>query len=337
MIKTKTNDIWQIVRGISILSVVLIHCETAMGPEYSEAERIYYLFFRNLISFPVPAFFFMSGYFLNMSGSIVGFYKKRFPRLIVPYIVYSCAYMVLSCLAGVNFSAWDIVKKILIGGAATPFYYIIVLLCFTIVSPYLYKCVSDSRSSCLIMLISPIILIASYIALAAGVDWWVYLKYSAIWLSFYYGGMLVRMYRPKIVLSHAIVLFFVSFFMQILESVVLLKNLYFSVAYSQMRVSSFLYSASVIMIAYCYSEKETKNTLLGKALIKIGDNSYPLFYMHSLGLIICNVFFSRMGISFPLPLAHIIQASVSLAVSAILIILIRVIIKSRSFRMVLGV
>ncbi len=63
MRESKKIDLWQVVRGICIICVVQIHCLAGIGDVYSPVEQVYYLLVRNLINFPVPVFFFISGYF----------------------------------------------------------------------------------------------------------------------------------------------------------------------------------------------------------------------------------------------------------------------------------
>lgn len=58
------NDFWQIVRGVCILAVILIHCPS--GGSYGSIETSVWLILRQFINFPVAIFFFMSGYFTNI-------------------------------------------------------------------------------------------------------------------------------------------------------------------------------------------------------------------------------------------------------------------------------
>lgn len=54
---------WQIIRGICILAVVLIH--SFIGFEYIDGRDISYIIIRQFINFAVPTFVFMAGYFVN--------------------------------------------------------------------------------------------------------------------------------------------------------------------------------------------------------------------------------------------------------------------------------
>lgn len=57
----KKQQYWQIVRGICILAVVMIHC-----PQGKEGfGQTVWLGIRQIINFPVALFIFMAGYFVN--------------------------------------------------------------------------------------------------------------------------------------------------------------------------------------------------------------------------------------------------------------------------------
>lgn len=62
------NGFWQIIRGICILAVILIHCPNAIS--YGAAETSAWLVLRQVINFPVAIFFFMSGYFTNIQKCV---------------------------------------------------------------------------------------------------------------------------------------------------------------------------------------------------------------------------------------------------------------------------
>lgn len=55
------NQYWQMIRGVCILAVVMIHCPQGAVGE----DRIVWLITRQLINFPVATFIFMAGYFVN--------------------------------------------------------------------------------------------------------------------------------------------------------------------------------------------------------------------------------------------------------------------------------
>ncbi len=57
----KKNNFWQIIRGLCIIAVVMIHCPNGVGT----STQSVWLFLRQFINFPVATFIFLSGYFVN--------------------------------------------------------------------------------------------------------------------------------------------------------------------------------------------------------------------------------------------------------------------------------
>jgi len=74
---SKRIEYIDIARGIGILLVVLAHNDFAYVSVF--AHKLIY-------SFHMPLFFFLSGYFLNVSIPFVEFVKKRFNTLLKPYL-----------------------------------------------------------------------------------------------------------------------------------------------------------------------------------------------------------------------------------------------------------
>lgn len=60
---TKKSQYWQVIRGICILAVIMIHCPT--GQAYSSVDYGIWMVFRQIINFPVALFIFMAGYFIK--------------------------------------------------------------------------------------------------------------------------------------------------------------------------------------------------------------------------------------------------------------------------------
>ena len=59
----KKQQYWQIVRGICILAVVMIHCPQGTA----DLDQTVWLGIRQIVNFPVALFIFMAGYFVNPS------------------------------------------------------------------------------------------------------------------------------------------------------------------------------------------------------------------------------------------------------------------------------
>ena len=62
--KTNKSQYWQMIRGICILAVIMIHCPNAIGLKTGDFSV--WLVLRQLINFPVALYVFMAGYFVNI-------------------------------------------------------------------------------------------------------------------------------------------------------------------------------------------------------------------------------------------------------------------------------
>lgn len=138
------NIYWQSVRGICILAVVLIH--SLQCYDFNNGIVI----IRQIINFAVAIFVFMAGYFVNIDKvSSKRFSAKRWiinrggERLCVPFIFWSLIYSMLSCFISAyngNEINWiKLLGKIFLGKASAPFYYIVVLIQLTFLTPWLAR------------------------------------------------------------------------------------------------------------------------------------------------------------------------------------------------------
>ncbi len=97
MMRNERIIFWDVVKGLAIIAVVLIHTtsrNTAGG-----------VIWRQFINWPVALFFFVAGYFCHIRGSYKEFVLNKAKRLLVPFAVFSLVY---ACL--------DIVMKLRHGG-----------------------------------------------------------------------------------------------------------------------------------------------------------------------------------------------------------------------------
>ena len=137
--------------GIAILSVLLFHGAgwglTALftwahrylpvvSPDFSQAGSVDYYILRlveQLVVFCIPAFLFVSGYFVAFTAGRreMREYLKpilaRLKFLIIPYILWSLIFVALRTIEGQSFSIIKMVTSLLTG-ATTPAYYFVPLL-----------------------------------------------------------------------------------------------------------------------------------------------------------------------------------------------------------------
>lgn len=324
---------WQRVRGVAILSVVFIHCQSGIHCSYDSFNGISYFILRNIVNFPVAMFFFLSGYFLKPIDSKMAFYKKRLPRLIIPYCFYTCAYLGMGFVSGKEITIKRIMMAFLLGTASTPLYYIVVLAYFTLFAPFLLKAIQSKKASVIIFLTSAAFILIAYLFRFAGIDVWNYLKYTPAWLLFYYLGMIIKRYKPTFKKSLLWILLSVSFISELI-STALLSKVDSSIAYSQLRFSGIFYSLILILLAYEYS-KNQKNSDTCKWLSALGDDSYAIYYMHCASLIIFSKVFTYQE-NMILPVYQFVEMIFAILVCEIVIFIIRKI-NNPKLQMIFGV
>lgn len=334
MENTKKDSYWQQIRGWCIIAVIFIHCKAGTDFPLSSFNGLSYFILRNLSNFPVSLFFFISGYFMKPVTDMVEFYKRRLPKLVFPYLFYSCVYFAISLLSGSSISVKQIIGVIFFGTASTPLYYIVVLTYFTLLAPFLQKAIYNKFKSTLIILSTPFFLCSAYVLLMFGTDIWSYLKYSPVWLSFYYLGMVIREKKPVFSKTKLWILLIIAFGTELIETVLLMKIDDFN-AYTQIRLFGMFYAAAIVLLVYEYSKNTDRNRKF-KILTSIGNDSYAIYYIHCAVLIVFSKLFP-FGRNTILPLYVLCELLFSIFICELVIFLIKKIIRNDKLRVLFGV
>lgn len=124
-------------RGCAIIAVVAIH-----AIPWQLYRNYVALSYRQLLNFAVPAFLFISGYWLSKKTirsweDYKSFLQRRFSRILVPYLFWSLVYLGYEALKIYDVSVTQILLKLLIGGASHHFYFIIVIAQLYLLTPIL--------------------------------------------------------------------------------------------------------------------------------------------------------------------------------------------------------
>jgi surface polysaccharide O-acyltransferase-like enzyme len=124
-------------KGIAIISVIIIHACYLLGFEYNTLfDSILLSIVNNIFRFAIPVFLFTSGLLLKpfiWSGrGIIQFYGSKIIRIAIPYII------ITTILWQIGYSGDITLPKLLISGeAAIPFYFIPVLFQLYLLYPLL--------------------------------------------------------------------------------------------------------------------------------------------------------------------------------------------------------
>lgn len=175
------------------------------------------------------------------------------------------------------------VYRFIVGKSATPFYYIVVLVQLTVITPWLVKTVKQNGViSRILWLVTPLYLMYLYAwNYIVGVSPRLYETLFPAWFGFYYLGIHVRCGWKLKCNGYAAA---GALALSCVEAVGL-RAVGFDIGFytSQITVGSFLYAVTIIG----WLLKKNENNRSGcRLLSKIGDCSYGIFYIHMAVLMI---------------------------------------------------
>lgn len=140
----------QLVRAIAILGVLLVHSTSdAVSSMRDSNYYILYTFFNVFTKIGTPTFLFLSSFILFYTYAtrplnkqlLVGFYKKRFKYIIIPYCLFSAFYFFLLHIYYPNYTFQEtlmtFMTKLATGKAHTHLYFIFINIQFYLLFPLL--------------------------------------------------------------------------------------------------------------------------------------------------------------------------------------------------------
>lgn len=279
----RKNIVIQKIRGICIISVILIHIL-----KFSYNIPIYNNFnviVRTIINFAVPIFLFLSGYLNNIkeiNENKGKFYKKRFFRLYIPFIIYSIFYTLIKTKLHFTENAVVTLLKILFGMNAGHLYYIIVLLEFTLITPIIIRLINKNKTiiDVLLILITPIFLILNLIynlLYNCLIPFYQYLPMS--WFIYYYLGLVFKIRKNLFIKNFRIdinVFIFINL-INIIINLIEYKFLNYDFCISQIKLTNMMYTILLInfIISKLNDDKERQSIIS-----LIGDNSFGIYFIH---------------------------------------------------------
>lgn len=263
------------VRGICILAVIMIHCPS--GQNYTDLDYAVWVVLRQFINFPVAMFIFLAGYFMmpeKTQGDYKYFLVKRGVRLFLPYLVWSCIYLVKTAIFD-GLTLRHIVYALICGKAATPLYYIVVMIQLTIITPWLIR-----HRKKWMYLITPIYLVIIYTYnIATGTVPLLYETLFPAWFFFYLLGMDCRSgnigkWIKKINIYWVVIALLISIAEAFILKIVGCAD---GFVISQIKFGSLIYAAALALWLLNKKNESQRNILS-----ITGDYSYGIFYCHML-------------------------------------------------------
>ena len=325
------DNFWQAVRGICMLAVILIHCPSGLSYDAWSAQYTTQFILRQIINFPVSVFFFLAGYFTNVTkceNVPKSYIINRGGRLLIPFILWSIFYSLIDIIKdlikGEQIQILSIFVKIAVGKASTPLYYIFVLMQLTLLTPWLISIIKKGGVvHKLLYLVTPVSIAFLYwYNLTYGENPYLYGHFFNDWLLFYLVGLDIKVNNEKVNAHNRknliksdvkcgpsgtfwgrMIAYFgrtyvvlIALIISIIEALILYRIGYTSIT-SQLKFGSYLYSLTLIMLLLNMSEKGVryKGTIYS-FLILFGDCSYGIYYVHIFVLMLLNKCFEIIGI-----------------------------------------
>ena len=276
------NLYWQKVRGICILAVIAIHILAEYQLRSGGVLKLEWVLARQLLNFTVPTFVFIAGYFTKKEKvkSVKTFYFRRFQRLLIPYIIWSLLYLALRGKLHQN-----ILETLITGDASWHLYYIIVLLQCVMLTPMLVKFNRWGVTLLVIAFLGYMLIKYSY--LYHGMKWLSF-PLCVEYLPLYTLGILAGNSTERMKLkSSKILMFGIYLFagVSFVEAAIWNIQGKQAMAMSQGKVASYCFAMSVVLFFLVRATNINKETVMqfsNRVLIKIGNLSYGIFFVHML-------------------------------------------------------
>lgn len=294
------NDKIQVLRGLAIIAVVLIH--TCPG-------GMWQVICRPFLNFAVAMFLFLSGYLTKSENdNWADFFKKRIMRVIIPYIIWTVIYSIP------HFTFKGLAVNLITTWAAPTLYYIFVYIQFVLLTPIIGK-LAKSKWQWIGWIIAPIsIIVFKYYWLLSGQTLNQYVStawgLSCLgWFTYYYLGLVLGNSLLKHPLNSrvALALLLVSLPVQMAEGygLMLMGNYNYG---SQMKMSVFLTSSMFLLLAY-YWLVDDRYTPRTRILSFLGDWSFGIYLSHMVVIRILNLIPFCNSIPFPVNSAIVLVIS----------------------------
>lgn len=260
----------QICRSIAIICVVIIH--NSPSGIFGGGVRLF-------VNFCVALFIFLSGFLTKKDISIAKI-KNRILRVLIPYLIWSFIYTIASR----NFDGF--IFRLLTGQCCFPYYFILVYIQLTVLLPLFIK-VMDTKWWKYPIFISPLVMIVQYILiknnLTIPAPWNANIFF--VWASFFYLGLCIRNEKinPFAFKQSTLAIFgCLGFILNLCEMLLWMHLNNFSMATTQIKLSNFVFSFFVCIVASRWIINSDLKTFNNHLLINLGDCSFGIYLIHIL-------------------------------------------------------
>ncbi|HIJ71375.1 MAG TPA: acyltransferase [Planctomycetes bacterium] len=279
-------------RGIAIIAVVAIH--TIPWRYYQDYAVLSY---RQLLNFAVPAFLFISGYWLSKKpvqsfNDYKYFLKKRLLRIFIPYLFWSLIFLTNEAVKLHNIDFLQSIFKLLTGGVSDHFYFVIVIAQLYILTPFL-SCISRRAGGIILVAILNIMgLFVMYLLnshkfhLVGETHLLTHAPFYS-WILFYAIGLWMGNREEEIIVrpvmrSAVLPVILIPLVISMLEAMFMVARYdNWKLAICALKYSSFLYSGGVI-IGFWIIRNHVESW--PGWLLALGECSFGIYLMHKIPL-----------------------------------------------------
>lgn len=270
IIENKSSRIYffDFIKGLAIFAVLIMHINYFYKGNLGE---LYFLIIK-ICRFAVPFFIISSGFLLKLEDytkeSIKNFYKRKFFRIIIPYLIF-CIFLFI--LKKYNFNLNNILK-ILDGEISPQLYFIPVLIQLYIIYPLINKTINKigTKKS---LIFSFLISVITMILLPKIYNFHTFLPY----LFFFVFGIVSKKYYKNYgikdtlekinIVNFSLIIFIIYFAFSFLEKAEEYSN--FQLIY-----------APILFILFFYINNNLSNKKIYKLISFFGRNSLYIFLVH---------------------------------------------------------
>ncbi len=156
-ISEKRFEYLDCLRTFATVLVIIIHCIYEYLWDFSNKGDLlwnFLVFINELLRVGVPIFFMISGYLLlqNDITDIKGFYKKRFLKIAIPFLVYDVFYFIFnSVIYKTDFSPVRFLRELCDKGSAYHLWFVYSILFIYLLMPFLRMIVSKCNKKTLFL------------------------------------------------------------------------------------------------------------------------------------------------------------------------------------------
>ena len=273
------NLYFDTLRGIAILMVVAIHTFSACS--FDSYLNVCAIGMREIFNIAVPLFLAISGFFIGRKKfddkrQIFIFWKKQIPKVYMPVLFWSVPYFVLAIIE--QQPVFNNLLLYFFCGYSIYYFVALIIQCYLLL-PVIQKRISNIALGGGIFCISMISVILITYTSITEYPLIVFAGPVIVWLIFFWLGVFLTNIRRDYKIGRIIIGILISFVLMLIETKI--KHEATGGGYG-IKPSSFAFSFLMILVLFSkqMEMKYIKGNIINKALVIVGDYSFPIYLIH---------------------------------------------------------